>query len=225
MPLWNLQDFLRNKPFAQNFYPLTDVKRYTVYSPTDGKNVKIDVIIIFNENNVPIYLNEDLEGEPILDKNGKFVRNEDGTKKRKQKIKQGLIYSRINDSNTPIDSSTNDAQMELLWKKRLGLDLNIFDRFKHCLKETNNWFYTETEDRPKYIYQMNPDFVVEEAKDKREEYRAHFVSWTQTLMNVRVDYRCIQLKYRGIVIKEYVATVMDGGSFIACDPKIGRAHV
>ena len=134
----NLQDFLRNKPFAQNFYPLTDVKRYTVYSPTEGKNVKIDVIIIFNENNVPIYLNEDLEGEPILDKNGKFVRNEDGTKKRKQKIKQGLIYSRINDSNTPIDSSTNDAQMELLWKKRLGLDLNIFDRFKHCLKETNN---------------------------------------------------------------------------------------
>lgn len=85
--------------------------------------MKIDVIIIFNENNVPIYLNEDLEGEPILDKNGKFVRNEDGTKKRKQKIKQGLIYSRINDSNTPIDSSTNDAQMELLWKKRLGLIL------------------------------------------------------------------------------------------------------
>lgn len=218
----NLQDFLRNKPFAQNFYPLTDVKRYTVYSPTEGKNVKIDVITIFNENNVPIYLNEDLEGEPILDKNRKFVRNEDGTKKRKQKIKQGLIYSRINDSNTPIDSSTNDAQMELLWKKRLGLDLNIFDRFKHCLKETNNWFYTETEDRPKYIYQMNPDFVVEEAKDKREEYRAHFVSWTQTLMNVRVDYRCIQLKYRGIVIKEYVATVMDGGRFIACDPKTGN---
>lgn len=41
-------------------------------------------------------------------------------------------------------------------------------------------------------------------------------------MNVRVDYRCIQLKYRGIVIKEYVATVMDGGRFIACDPKTGN---
>ena len=84
--------------------------------------------------------------------------------------------------------------MELLWKKRLGLDLNIFDRFKHCLKETNNWFYTETEYRPKYIYQMNPDFVVEQAKDKRADYRAHIVSWTQTLMNVRGAYRCIQLK-------------------------------
>lgn len=216
----NLQDFLRKEPFAQNFYPLTDVKRYEVYSPTEEKNVKVDVITIFNENNVPIYLNEDVEGEPILDKDGNFVKDKNGHKKRKTKIKQGLIYSRINDSNTPIDESTSDAQMELLWKKRLGLDLNIFDRFKHCLKKTNNWFYTETEDKPKYIYQMNPDFVVEETKDEQEEHRDHFVAWAQTLINVRVDYKYIQLKYRGIVIKEYLATKMAGERFIACNPEI-----
>lgn len=218
----NLQDFLRKEPFAQNFYPSTDVKRYEVYSPTEGKNVKVDVITIFNENDVPIYLNEDVEGEPILDRDGNFVKDKNGHKKRKTKIKQGLIYSRINDSNTPVDESTSDAQMELLWKKRLGLDLNIFDRFKYCLKETNNWFYTKTEDRPKYIYQMNPDFVVEEAKDEQEEHRDHFVTWAQTLINVRVDYKYIQLKYRGIVIKEYLATKMAGERFIACNPETGN---
>lgn len=132
----NLQDFLRKEPFAQNFYPLTDVKRYEVYSPTEGKNVKVDVITIFNENNVPIYLNEDVE------------------------------------------------------------------------------------DKPKYIYQMNPDFVVEETKDEQEEHRDHFVAWAQTLINVRVDYKYIQLKYRGIVIKEYLATKMAGERFIACNPEI-----
>lgn len=29
-------------------------------------------------------------------------------------MQPGLIYSRINDSNTPVDESTSDKQMELL---------------------------------------------------------------------------------------------------------------
>ena len=112
--------------------------------------------------------------------------------------------------------------MELLWRKRLGLDLDIFSRFKYCLKDIKNWFYTETEYKPKYIYQLNPDFMIEEVKDDQEEHRSRFVSWAHMLMNVHVDYRYIQLKYRGVVIKEYVATVMDGGRFIACDPQTGN---
>ena len=69
---------------------------------------------------------------------------------------------------------------------------------------------------------MNPDFVVEEAKDEQEEHRDHFVTWAQTLINVRVDYKYIQLKYRGIVIKEYLATKMAGERFIACNPETGN---
>lgn len=217
-----LQDFLRSKPFAQNFYPMTDVTTYKVFSVTKEKMVDIDVITIFNENSVPVYLDRDIEGEDILDKNGNIVKDNKGKKLKKRKITQGLIYSRIDDSNTPSDESTSDAQMELLWRKRLGLDLDIFSRFKHCLKDIKNWFYTETEYKPKYIYQLNPDFMIEEIKDDQEEHRSRFVSWAHTLMNVHVDYRYIQLKYRGVVIKEYVATVMDGGRFIACNPKTGN---
>ena len=217
-----LQDFLRSKPFAQNFYPMTDVTTYKVFSVTKEKMVDIDVITIFNENSVPVYLDRDIEGEYLLDKNGNIIKDNKGKKLKKHKIKQGLIYSRIDDSNTPSDESTSDAQMELLWRKRLGLDLDIFSRFKYCLKDIKNWFYTETEYKPKYIYQLNPDFMIEEVKDDQEEHRSRFVSWAHTLMNVHVDYRYIQLKYRGVVIKEYVATVMDGGRFIACDPETGN---
>ena len=217
-----LQDFLRSKPFAQNFYPMTDVTTYKVFSVTKEKMVDIDVITIFNENSVPVYLDRDIEGEYLLDKNGNIIKDNKGKKLKKHKITQGLIYSRIDDSNTPSDESTSDAQMELLWRKRLGLDLDIFSRFKYCLKDIKNWFYTETEYKPKYIYQLNPDFMIEEVKDDQEEHRSRFVSWAHTLMNVHVDYRYIQLKYRGVVIKEYVATVMDGGRFIACDPETGN---
>lgn len=220
----NLQDFLRSKPFAQNFYPLTDVTTYEVYSPTKQKRVEIDVITIFNENNIPLYLDEDIEGDYKLGKNGNSLKDNKGKKIRKHKITSGLIYSRVNDSNTPYNRSTNDAQMELLWKKRFRLDLNIFSQFKHYLKDVNNWFYTETEHKPKYIYQLNPDFLIEEAKDDDEAFRGKFVCWSQTLMNVRVDFKIVKLKYRGIVIKEYVATVMDGGRFIACDPETGSTE-
>ena len=215
----NLQDFLRSKPFAQNFYPLTDVTTYKIFSPTKKEDVEIDVITIFNENNVPLYLDRDIEGEYKLDKNGKIITDNKGKKIKKHKITSGLIYSRVNDSNTPYDRSTSDAQMELLWKKRFRLDLDIFSQFKHYLKDANNWLYIETEYKPKFIYQLNPDFLIEEAKDDEEAFRNKFVCWSQTLMNIRVDFRIIKLKYRGIIIKEYVATVMDGARFIACDPE------
>ena len=220
----NLQDFLRSKPFAQNFYPLTDVTTYKVYSHTKQEKVEIDVITIFNENNVPLYLDRDIEGEYKLDKNGKIITDNTGKKIRKHKISSGLIYSRVNDSNTPYDRSTSDAQMELLWKKRFRLDLNIFSQFKHNLKDANNWFYNETGHKPKYIYQLNPDFLIEEAEDDKDASRDNFVCWSQTLMNIRVDFKIVKLKYRGIVIKEYVATVMDEGRFIACDPETGSTE-
>ena len=220
----NLQDFLRSKPFAQNFYPLTDVTTYKVYSHTKQEKVEIDVITIFNENNVPLYLDRDIEGEYKLDKNGKIITDNTGKKIRKHKISSGLIYSRVNDSNTPYDRSTSDAQMELLWKKRFRLDLNIFSQFKHNLKDANNWFYNETGHKPKYIYQLNPDFLIEEAEDDKDASRDNFVCWSQTLMNIRVDFKIVKLKYRGIVIKEYVATVMDEGRFIAYDPETGSTE-
>lgn len=167
-----LQDLLRKQPFAQNSYPRTDVSTYKVYSSIKDEYVEIDVLTIFNENNVPIFLESEVFGSIIM-KNG---------------------------------------------KKRFGLDLNIFDRFKRVLCDKQNWFYSETESIPKYIYQVNPDFVIEEVID-RDSSKAHFVSWAQSLMNVRVDIARLKLMYRGIDIKEYPASIMNGARFIACDPE------
>lgn len=44
-----LQDYLRKMPFAQNWYPETDVERFTI------KGHKVDVITIFNSDDVPIF--------------------------------------------------------------------------------------------------------------------------------------------------------------------------
>lgn len=56
----NLQVFLRSKLFAQNFYPLTYVTTYKVYSPTKQEKLEIYVITIFNENNIPLFLDKDI---------------------------------------------------------------------------------------------------------------------------------------------------------------------
>lgn len=55
-----LQDTVRNQPFAQNFYPRTNVNTYKINCPSKNKLVDIDVITIFNKNNTPVYLEKDI---------------------------------------------------------------------------------------------------------------------------------------------------------------------
>lgn len=61
-------------------------------------------------------------------------------------MQPGLIYSRINDSNTPVDESTSDNQLELLWAKRFHLDVSIYDRYKAILMHPEDWEQIITED-------------------------------------------------------------------------------
>lgn len=68
----NLQDFLRSKPFAQNFYLLTYITIYRIYSPTKQEKLEIYVITIFNENNVPLCLDKDIAEDCKLKKIGTF---------------------------------------------------------------------------------------------------------------------------------------------------------
>ena len=119
-----LQDFLRKQPFSQNYYPKTNVESFDF----DGK--KVDVLTIYNTNAVPLFLTKDVAR----------LNNEDG-KRIGKPLQRGLIYSRINDSNTPVDESTTDDRMQELWQKRFRLDVSVYERAKFVLKDYDNWTY------------------------------------------------------------------------------------
>ncbi len=98
-----LQDYLRNIPFAQNYYPKTNVETLEV------NEKEIDILTIYNTYDVPLFLARDVAR----------VDNNNKQKKKGKPLRRGLIYSIIGDSNTPVDQSTTDEQMERLWQKKI----------------------------------------------------------------------------------------------------------
>lgn len=80
----------------------------------DGK--MMDVVIVKNSTNVPFYLNE-----------------------RCKKIEAYHIYTRVGDSNIPVDKSADRDRIEALWKKRFGIGKDALQKFRIYLKDVNGW--------------------------------------------------------------------------------------
>lgn len=77
---------------------------------------EIDVLIIKNINKTPIYLMENYG-----------------------KLKRGIIYSRIEDRNTSIDSNSDIITIENLWKKRFGILKCGYEFYHENLDYYDRW--------------------------------------------------------------------------------------
>lgn len=206
-----LQDLLRVQSFAQNWFPKTNVETFNI------KGHEIDVITIYNSNDVPIFLSkvnkkyeESLEQGMIYSKNitdsNTRSDNSVNVKVSKKKSKPGLIYSRIGDSNTPSDNSVNDKVMEELWRKRFRLDLKIKDRFKFLLKKPTEWDFIPYEGivsdkySESYVYSRDPNYVVKVGKQILEEKNTHFDSFAMSGYDIRFNWYNIFLIYGATVV-------------------------
>lgn len=128
-------DFLRTKPFAGDCRP--EIELHTI--KINGND--IDVLVIFDNPLKPYYLTQDYRDR---DKN----------------VKANFIYSRTNDTNTPIDKSTDIGIIEKMWKQRFGLDLSPLERMKLLLMQPQNWF-KDIGNKP-YAYHLDfPEFRIE----------------------------------------------------------------
>lgn len=65
-----------------------------------------------------------------------------------KKIHAGAIYTRIKDSNTPVDETASPHDTEMLWKMRFGLDLTPLEKFPILLSQHEMW--QETLPHPDY---------------------------------------------------------------------------
>lgn len=82
---------------------------------------EVDVLQVINSNRVPFYLAEDYPSSSQV------------------KVHKGYIYSRTGDTNTPIDKTSDYYVVELLWRKRFGLDLDIRQKLDIVLDDYSNW--------------------------------------------------------------------------------------
>ena len=80
----------------------------------------VDVIQITNDCNRPYFLTSDNKCQGTL-------------------VRAGVIYSREADTNTPINSSAAEIEIENMWAERFGLTLTPMQRFLIYIEQIGGW--------------------------------------------------------------------------------------
>lgn len=204
--LADIVDILRNsaKFFAHNI-PEIDLFSFS------HNGEQIDVLIILNTKNTPYYLSEDFQY------NG-------------SKLKSGHIYSRTNDRNTPKNKQADPYVIEMLWRKRFGIDLTVKDKLDHLLLETDNWqsFHgnepkTALMNYENVVHIYFPEFRIEVAE--RDELP--FTNYTcegycHYYQDPNVGKFPINIFYNSTKIREIQFMVVDGGRELILQPRISH---
>lgn len=193
----NMIDFMRNLPIANEAIP-------KIYVQTISINAhKIDIIIIPNTKNVPVYLS------------AKYP-----SKGSSANIYPGQIFSREGDVNTSIDRTTHFYQAQALWEKRFRLDVPIQEQYKYILQDIKNWSYISEEKNNGFLYNLNPDFFIKiEEIDDINMNRVE--AFSLDLIKVRIRWNNLKLRYRNITIKSLLIVYLDEARHAIVAPDSG----
>lgn len=180
-------DTISNLVFAGDVYPKIEVKTIEI----DG--YELDVLIVFNVENTPLYL-----------------------KKPYGKMREGCIYLRTGDKNTPDGGNADVADIENLWRKRLGLTKPpleyIFDRMHNKLEwtELNGCYYN--------IYR--PEYTIQIVR-KEDDYDREAEFYAYAMPNSSTSYESLDIMFQNTVLDSYQLVVLDGGRLQIPTPEWG----
>lgn len=184
----NLVDFLKDKKFAGGVRPLVYVEHISLYQG------EVDVIVIENNHNTPHYLTEPFEG-----------------------LRANHIYTRVMDTNTPVDKSADINNVEYLWRKRFHLDDTPLERAEYYLKQPQNWSDSPIEYESNKFYKYSPEFVLRKEYD---ETRTGYEFYLLGQMDPRPHWYTVTLYYHQTALKQFVGASLDGGRCFVIAPNI-----
>lgn len=161
---------LRKLAFSEHNIPNIQLNSLTF------NDVDIAVLTIFNERLKPYYLTQEFRFQNKL-------------------IRAGVVYSRVEDTNTPLDSCANPCDVKAMWSERFGLDLPAPKRFSTILEDSENWVYDGIN---KAYYAIDPDFTIDigEVECEGGNY------WWQNIPIEKTKQYTYYLKYKNAVIKD-----------------------
>lgn len=149
------------------------------------QGVEVDVLTVHDTIRTPIYLS-----------------------KTYGKMKQGCIYARVGDRNTPDDGNAEIGVIENLWRKRFGLTQTPLKIIFDALGNKSEW--QETENGYYNIYM--PEYTIERMdEDDIDIGRGadEFYSYTQT--NESTSYYMMDIKAKGTSLESHQIVVLDSG--------------
>ena len=176
-----LVDFLKDKKFAGGVRPVVHVEQIGLHRGN------IDVIIIENGQYTPYYLTESYE-----------------------RVRANYIYTRVMDTNTPIDRSADINHVEYLWRKRFHIDETPLEKFRYYLSDPTAWDATQG-DEMGYFFKNAPEYTIINERDTRNGYEYYLFSQ----VNHSPSWWLITLKYHQTAIEQFLGISLDGGrSFV-----------
>ena len=187
----NILDLLSNTVFAGDNVP--EIRLDTIII----EDKEIDVLTIFNSYTVPYYLKS--------------------KSKKYNNIREGYIYTRVGDKNTPISQNAGIQQIEMLWKKRLGLTqpplMQIVNRLENKLEWVRN------EDTHYNIYKPEFKLVEEYDDDEYDRKKGEFYVYSQ--YNSKFMYKNLKIMCNETILKELELIVLDSGRYKTPVPQWG----
>lgn len=128
-------NFLRDKKFVGDIRPMARVETIDI----EGK--KLDILIIENSRYTPFRLSQDFK-----DKSEKS-----NDKDKERTVKANNVYTRIQDTNTPINETADPDKEEKLWRKRFHIDEPAYNRAMYYLENPEDWEKAERDSSDSYI--------------------------------------------------------------------------
>ena len=189
----NIQDLIRQVNF--NRIPNINITTITYQS-----NIEIDILIIKNRPDKPFFLTKDYNFQ------GKTIR-------------AGVIYTRLGDTNIPLQESASEAQIELMWRERFGLGLPPLERMKRLLEDFEDWV-SMNEDAQVY-HKLFPEFTIRQGKIVNENFCER---WTDMFPNPNAHSFEVELRYFETLIHKETFVMCDGGRYQIPLPKINTSN-
>lgn len=152
-----LQDLINNANFSSR-------PDFSLYSLIIDKKL-IDIVQIANTCYKPYFLLKSNESKSAKEN------------QKKKKIPAGVIYTRNGSSNTPIDKTASECQIERMWKERFGIDETPIQRIKKYLLDFKNWKNIDHGCEHDFFYDPFPEFTTKESP--KDSCNFHDPEWTR----------------------------------------------
>lgn len=198
-------DLLQSQKLKWAFGVYPSVELCTLYFG----NHEVDVLIVKSTSDVPYYLTEDYSY--TLEKEKPRV------------IRAYHIYTRVCDTNTPIDKSATPHQVEMLWRRRFGLDLSPLNQVQRKLLRRGDWESYEDDDTGDEVYynRFSPEYTVRIREIESPKYPP-FYSYAQ--YNESTGFYMVYVMYHSTVLAKMEMVALDSGRYATPAPDISFIH-
>lgn len=193
----NLNDFLKDKHFAGEVRPTVRVDSLDIGGTT------IDVIVIVNSYNTPFTITVDYRDQGRL-------------------VKAYHVYTRVQDTNTPSDSSADVDKVEWLYRKRFRLHEAPLQKAKYYLGNPDGWEESPSMEGYAFYYKHTTEQFTIRFKQDNDNEHCEFWSLMFPASGRNNSLNGIEIIWNGIVLSnDYFYAPLDDGRAYCVMPKIG----